>query len=506
MIATKILRMVVSNFILLMLALPTTALGADRTVHVTLALICDIYEMNEQGGRGGFARLAGAIAEERKRSPNVIVAHAGDAISPSLMSGFDQGAHVIDLTNMIAPDVFVPGNHEFDFGEDVYRKRMSEARFPILAANLRDRDGNRLQGHEDVRHFNFDGVNIAVIGLTADDSPKKSSPGTLQFESSVPLIKKLAPILREEGADLVVAVAHANRRQDLRLFYSHSLDVLLSGADHDLAVLYDGQSAMVEAMVEGEFVTAIDLEISVKDDGGENRSIEWRPRFRIIDTADVSPDPIVAARVSEYQKGLSRELDVSLGKTATELDSRKGTVRSSESAIGNLMADAMRERMSADVALMNGGGIRGNKNYPAGSELTRRDILTELPFGNKLFKVEMTGKDLLKVLENGVWFAGKPNGRFAQLSGVKIKVRTNAIPGERLLSAEIDGEAVDPQKRYTVAANDFTVSGKEGYDAFQRAAVLVGDTDATLLANVVMDYIRQKGTVAPKVEGRIIFE
>ena len=499
-------RLAVCSFAILMLTLPSMALGADRTVHVSLVLICDIYEMNEQKGRGGFARLAGAIAAERERSSNVIVAHAGDAISPSLMSGFDKGAHVIDLTNMIAPDVFVPGNHEFDFGEDVYRKRMGEARFPVLAANLRDKDGNRLPGHQDVRHFTFDGIKIAVIGLTADDSPKKSSPGSLRFEPSVPKVKDLAPLLREGGADIVAAVAHANRRQDLRLFYSHTLDVLLSGDDHDLAVLYDGESAMAEAMVEGEFVTVIDLEITVKNDGEENRSVSWRPRFRIIDTADVTPDPLVAARVSEYQKGLSKELDVTLGKTAAELDSRKATVRSSEAAIGNLIADAMRERMDTDLALMNGGGIRGNKVYPAGADLTRRDILTELPFGNKLFKVEMTGEHLLKVLENGVWFAGKPNGRFAQLSGVEVKADGNAVPGKRLQSVKIGGELLDPQKRYTVAASDFTVSGKEGYDAFRQAEVMVGDTDAPLLANVVMDYIRQKGTVTPKVDKRIIIE
>lgn len=493
--------------LLFLVALSTgTASAAERKVHVTLALICDIYEMNDKNGRGGYARLAGAIAAERERAPNVIVAHAGDAISPSLFSGFDLGAHVIDLTNMIAPDVFVPGNHEFDFGEEVYRKRMSEARFPVLAANLRDSEGNMLAGHQDVKHFEFEGVNIAVIGLTADDSPKKSSPGTLRFEPSVPLVKKLAPQLREAGADIVVAVAHANRRQDLRLFYSHALDVLLTGDDHDLAVLYDGETAMAEAMVEGEYVTAIDLEITVKTDDEGNRSVRWWPRFRIVDTADVAPDPTVAARVSEYQEGLSEKLDVTIGKTATELDSRKASVRKSEAAMGNLLADAMREHMQADVGLMNGGGIRGNKVYPAGAELTRRDVLTELPFGNKLFMLEMTGADLLKVLENGVWFAGKPNGRFAQLSGVHITARIDAIPGERLQSVKIGGETLDPEKRYTVAVNDFTASGKEGYDAFLEADILVGDTDAPLLANVVMDYVRKKGTVSPKIDGRIILE
>lgn len=477
--------------------------AGTRKVHVTLALICDIYEMVEKKGRGGFARIAGAIKAERKRAKNIIVAHAGDAISPSLFSGFDRGAHAIDLTNRVGIDLFVPGNHEFDFGEKIYRKRMSEAKFSILAANLRDGDGQQLAGHRDVKHFTFEGVKIAVIGLTADDSPKKSSPGKLQFTASVPLAIKLAGELREKGADIVVAVAHAGRRQDVRLFNSGALDVLLSGDDHDLAVLYDRDTAMIEAMSEGEVVTAIDLEITVREKKGK-RTVRWHPRFRIIDTADVHPDASVAARVAEYQKVLSKELDVPLGKTAVELDSRETWVRLRESPIGNLIADAMRERLGADVAIINGGGIRGAKTYPAGSELTRRDIMVEMPFGNKLYMVEMTGADLMKVFENGLWYAGKTNGRFAHLSGVHLTARLNGLPGQKIQSVNIGGKPIDLKKIYKVAANDFIASGKEGYDVFATAKRLVGETDAPLVSNVVMSYIRKKGTVAPKVEGRVV--
>lgn len=506
MFAAKLLRIALIAVAIVAPMRASSALAVEKTVQVTLVLICDIYEMKEKAGRGGFARLAGAIAAERARTPNIIVAHAGDAISPSLFSGFDQGAHIIDLTNMIAPDVFVPGNHEFDFGEEIYRKRMGEARFSVLATNLRDGNGKHLPGHQDTKNFTFGGVKIAVIGLTADDSPKKSRPGRLRFEPSVPLAKRLAPALRGKGADIVVAVAHANRRQDLRLFYSHAVDILLSGDDHDLALLYDGRSAMAEAMVEGEFVVAIDLEITVKESKEGARSIRWRPRFRIIDTADVQPDPKVAARVSEYQRFLSKELDVPLGRTAFKLDSRKVAVRTAEAAVGNLIADAMRERTGADVAIMNGGGIRGNKTYSAGVELTRRDILSELPFGNKLFVVEMTGAELIKALENGLWFAGKPNGRFPQLSGARIKARLKAVPGKRLESVQIGGEVLNPRKRYTVAANDFIVAGKEGYEVFKTAKLLMGETDGPLLVNVVMEYIRKRRTVRPKVDGRVILE
>jgi len=484
----------------------SAASAKSRTVHVALALICDIYEMNEHNGRGGFARLAAVINAERARSDNVIVAHAGDTISPSLFSGFDKGEHIIALTNMIAPDVFVPGNHEFDFGEKIYRKRMAEARFPILAANLRSASGAQLPGHVDAKHFTFNGVKIAVIGLTADNSPKKSSPGSLRFAASVPLGKKLARQLRIDGADLVVAVAHANRKQDIRLFYSGALDVLLSGDDHDLAVLYNGRTAMAEAMVEGEFVTLIDLAITVETKAGGKKSISWRPRFRIIDTADITPDPQVAARVQAYQKTLSKELDVPLGKTLTQLDSRKTAVRVRETAIGNLIADALRQRAGADVALFNGGGIRGNKLYAAGTVITRRDVLTELPFGNKLHVIETTGANLRAALENSLWFAGKPSGRFAHLSGLRVHANGKAIPGRRVKRMTIGGQPVNPARRYKIATNGFLAAGKEGYDALIEAKTLVGDTDGPLVSNVVMAYIRARGAVAPKTEGRIVID
>ena len=93
--------------------------------------------------RGGFARLAAVVKAERAKAPPeaVIFAHGGDTLSPSLMSGIDRGAHIIALTNMIPPDIFAPGNHEFDFGKATFLERMGEAKFGLYAANLREPDG-----------------------------------------------------------------------------------------------------------------------------------------------------------------------------------------------------------------------------------------------------------------------------------------------------------------------------------------------------------------------------
>lgn len=491
--------------IALMVTMLTPLRAETRNVEVTLALICDIYEMAEKNGRGGYARIASAIRAERARATNVIVAHAGDAISPSLMSSLDKGAHVIDLTNRLDIDVFVPGNHEFDFGPDIFRKRMSEARFPLLAANLRDEKDQRLAGFQDTRLFKIEGVTIAVIGLTAENSVDRSSPGNLRFRSSQETLKELAPRLRQEGADLVVAVAHAPRRVDFRLMRADDLDVLLSGDDHDLVLVYDGRTAMVEAKQDGEYLTAIDLKIKVEE-GDDRRKVSWWPQFRIIDTADVEPDAAIAARVAEYQQQLSRELDVPIGKTLTALDSRKSAVRRHETAIGNLIADSLKSVLKADVAIFNGGGIRGNKTYEAGASLTRRDVLTELPFGNKAVLVEVTGAQLLKLLENGVWYAGKANGRFLQVSGLLIKADRNKPAGQKIIEASVAGNPVDPAATYRLATNSFIAAGREGYGAISEAKVLLGVNDGEIVTNLVTEFIRKAGEISPAIEGRIVIE
>ena len=113
--------------------------------------------------------------------PNTIVVHAGDTLSPSLMSSFDKGRAIMALLNAIKPEVFVPGNHEFDFGEAVFLERMGEAQFARLAANLRTAAGAKVAGFDDTLVIDRGGVKIGFIGLTDQDSAVRSSPGTLTF-------------------------------------------------------------------------------------------------------------------------------------------------------------------------------------------------------------------------------------------------------------------------------------------------------------------------------------
>ena len=483
-----------------------------QTTRVTFVLVNDIYLMSDQlmpdgKRRGGFARLAAVVKAERAKARasggHVIFAHGGDTLSPSLMSGIDRGEHIITLTNLIPPDIFAPGNHEFDFGKAIFLQRMAAAKFPLYAANLRGPDGRPLPKFKDRSIVTVDSIRIGLTGATYDDSARASSPEDLEFQPTVATVTEQAQALRREGADFVVAVIHARRQQSYEIFGTRTVDLILSGHTHDLFINYDGRNAIVESNYDAHYVTAIDVAIEVKQQGGR-RVTSWWPQFRVIDTATVTPDRQVAAVVAKLEQQLSKELDAPLGTTAVELDSRSATVRTGEAAIGNLIADAMRASTHADAAVMNGGGIRAGKVYAPGTAITRRDILAELPFGNRVVTIEITGAELKHALENAL--AQMPNaaGRFPQVSGLTIEADPNRPPGDRIVSIKVGDAPLDERKTYRVATNDFLARGGDGYTAFRDAKAMLPPDDSPLLANDVMAHVRQLGTVRTGAEGRIV--
>ena len=483
--------------------------GADpaaaerRAPTLTLLLVNDIYKMGEENGRGGFARLNAIVKAERARGTPMLYVHAGDMFSPSLMSGFDQGAHTVELVNIAPPDIFVPGNHEFDFGPEAYAARRREAKFAYFAANMRGADGALLPGHEDGRVFDLGVAKLGVFGIALPNTAEVSSSGDIKFSPTMETVQREAARLRRAGADLIVCCAHTDRADDLKIVRSRLVDVLLTGHDHDLALTYDGRTVMVESSEEGYYVTAIDLTLGSIGEGAERRTT-FTPAFRVHDSRGVTPDPATLARVQEYEKLLAQELDVVIATLTGELDSRTAIVRSQETAIGDLIADAMREATGADVAVINGGGIRGNRVYPAGHQLTRRDVLSELPFGNRTVVAPVSGADIKAAIENGVSQVEHRAGRFPQVSGLTAIVDRSRPAGDRVVAMTIGGAPLDPQKIYRVATNDFMLRGGDGYGMLG-ARVQDADLKGKLVASDVMVHARRLGTIAATTGGRIRF-
>jgi len=484
------------------LAALSGAYALAEEVDITLLLVADIYEMGEGWDRGGLPRAAAVARAERAGSDNVLYIHAGDSISPSLFSGFDKGEHIIDLLNMEAPDIFVPGNHEFDFGPDIFRERMGDLNSTALAANLREADGSVVAGFADYKIYEFGSVKVGVVGLTAEDSVVKSSPGDLQFTGSVSTLEAQASAMRDAGADIVVAVTHSGWTVDQALIATGAADVVLSGDDHTLHIYDNGITAFAEPASDAANLIAVDLIVNVEGEG-DDRDVEWDTQFRVIDTVDYAVPEDFATKVASLQAELDRELDVTVGTVTTALDSRRQSVRTSETAIGNLIADAMRNAVGADIAITNGGGIRADKEYEPNHELTRKDLLTELPFGNLTIMLDVTGADVIAALENGLKAAPEAIGRFPHVSGLEVVYDPSKDAGSRVVSVKVNGADLDPGASYSLATNDYMGRGGDGYSMFAGKPMLVTLTDAKLMANDVMAYVRSKGSVSPAIEGRI---
>lgn len=491
-----------NRYVVVFASLIAAAPALAEPVKLTIVETSDFYKMSEEDGRAGMARLAAVVKAERAAGKHVLFMHAGDTFSPSLMSGFDKGEHMVALFNALKPDVFVPGNHEFDFGKEIYLKRVGEAQFPFFAANLRDAVGKVLGKHVDHQIFDIDGVKVGVTGEALDETPKMSSPGDLKFAALYDTVAAEAKAMKAEGADLTIAVVHAAAETDRRILAAHLVDVVISGHDHDLRIDYDGKGALAESGSDGVFVTMTDLTLNKTVKDGKTK-FSWRPNFRIVDTSNVTPDAEMAGLVKGYEDELGKELDVTLATLDTPLDTREASSRAGETAFGNLVADAIRQATGADVALTNGGGIRGNKDYPAGKPFTRRDVLTELPFGNKTVMIRLSGADILAALENGFSKLPDTAGRFPQISGMTVEADISKPVGNRVTKLTIGGKLADPAASYTLATQDFLLGGGDGYTMFPKAEVIRDDKSGVLIANDVMVLARKQGHVAGIIEGRI---
>ena len=477
--------------------------GAEP-VTLTIVHVNDLDRLDGSGGRGGVARLATVVREVRVGSTGrVLVTNGGDAISPSLLSSFDKGAHMIDLFNRIGFDAMVLGNHEFDFTPAVTVERIAEAAFPVLSSNAVEPDGTPIDGVTGHLLLEVGPYQAGMFGLTTATTAIKSSPAPVTFRPVVEAAAEQAEKLREAGADLVIALAHTDRLEDAALMRQGAVDLLLSGDDHDMKIEVGPETTFVESGEQAEFVTIIEITMDTVE-GRHGPGFVWQPAFRVVNTASVAPDPEIEAVVDDYLARLSVELDVEIGATAAELDSRRRVVRSRETGIANLIADAMRAATGADVALINGGGIRAGKVYPPGTILTRRDLQSELPFGDKTVVLEVSGADLRAAVEHGVSEVAKGAGRFAHVSGMAYRFDASKPAGRRVAGVTVGGAPLDPARTYRLATFGFLGRGGDGYAMLAGAPRIIDANAGTLAVAQVIEAIATAGEVAPRVEGRIV--
>jgi 5'-nucleotidase / UDP-sugar diphosphatase len=165
----------------------------------------------------------------------------------------------------------------------------------------------------------------------------------------------------------------------------------------------------------------------------------------------------------------------------------------------------VRKAEEAEFAILNGGGIRGNRLYSAGAKITKCDVLDELPFGNKTIVTNVPGSAVLSALENGFSRIGTPAGRFPQISGVAVVVDPGGELRARVKTITVNGEALDPGRVYRIATNDFMARGGDGYGMLVGKSDVTKDSGTRLVAVDVISYAQALRRIDAKVEGRIVF-
>ncbi len=253
----------------------------------------------------------------------------------------------------------------------------------------------------------------------------------------------------------------------------------------------------LDLTVEGGVVTrarAINLPV-VPDTPHNRRAEDGAPPPEAL----LAPAPVVLHLIRPFLDELRVRLDHPIGEAAVDLNGDRNDVRRRETNLGNLIADVWRATQGTDVGLQNGGGIRNS--IPAGT-ITLAQVLSVQPFGNTVVTLSLTGAQLRAALENGVSRVEEGSGRFPQLSGVTLVYDSARPAGARVVEVRVGGRPLEDGRRYTLATNSFVGLGGDGYDAFGEAQNVV-DTQF-VDAEVLADYIRRAGTVAPRVEGRIV--
>jgi len=257
-------------------------------------------------------------------------------------------------------------------------------------------------------------------------------------------------------------------REDKEVARCADVDLIVGGHEHSLLESHAGNAPIFKMTSDARELGRIDLNISPTT--GELESIDWK----IIPVDSTTKEATEFAAVYRKYANLLAELAKPIGRTTVALDARSAENRQKETNVGNFITDAFRRATGADVGLMNGGSVRADALIAPG-KLTQRDLLSILPFKNKLIKIEVTGATLRAALEHGVARSAEDSepGRFPQVSGVQFTFDASRSPGSRIVDVKVNGLPLDDAKNYTLTTSTFlALDGGDGYAMFKGARVV----------------------------------
>jgi 5'-nucleotidase len=473
---------------------------------------------------GGAARLATAIRQRRAalaaRGVPVLTLDAGDQSQGTLFYTTYGGKAEVEMMNMIGFDAMTLGNHEFNRGPDSLAEMLATAQFPIVSGNTRVDPAHPLARHiRDHLIVESGDLKIAILGVTTPDTVFLSSPGEqVTFEDPAAHLTAAIARLKGEGVHNIIVLSHLGFVQDQALAAAvDGISLIVGGHSHTLlsntvegapayATMVASPSGRAVPIVQAYAFSRYLGELSVEfgEDGAvlsaEGDTIE-------LTMAAFEPAADVAARIEELRGPIAELMATPVTTLAAAIDGSRENCRSRECEMGNTVAEAMLARtagLGATIALANGGGLRAS--LPEGT-ITLGDVLTVLPFQNKLYTMDLPGSVIVAALEHGVNAVEERAGRFPQVAGLRFRLDLSVAPNAGRVSevmvrgAEGAWVPIDPDAVYTIVTNDFIANGGDGYTML-RDGTNRYDT-AIDLADALAEFLTANAPYAPSLDGRI---
>jgi len=512
-------------FILTFLVVLTVSVyGKDKEKLLTVLFTNDFHAMAwrfdepNNPGIGGLAAQKTLVdqirSEVRGRGGNILVLSSGDITLGDPRSNVCENMPTIQGMNLIGYDAMAIGNHEFDFGLEVFHKMKNSAKFPFLSANIYEQGGTKAVGQDFIEKKFDDGLSVAILGLTTRETEQITSTGLMgNLIMTDPILeaKNRVPMLRKRN-DVVIVLSHLGYYDTDKSFDGYYGDNYLAktipGIDliigahtqrHFSVPVKIGDTQIVQTEGLGKWVGRVDLYVK----NGKIVRSDYKTYPINLKRKRVSGDKVVYEYVGEPVAENRAMLDMlngfqcnfpttQIGKIDRVLGGDREQARSQETELGNIITDVIRGKVKADVAFMNGGSIRMGLEKGI---LTEKDIYNVFPFMDTIFVAELTGAQLQQVLDV---FAEKGPGApgFLQVSGLELKLFKGSA-----LEIKVDGKPLEKNKKYRVAFNSFIAGGGDGYGVL-RDIKAKKDT-GYCIPSIVVDYLKANKTFEKPQMGRI---
>ncbi len=469
---------------------------------------------------GGVAQRMTLIKQIRAASTAtkepVLLLDAGDIFQGTLYFNQYLGMADLEFYNAMGYDASTIGNHEFDRGPETLAKFIDGAKFPVISANINIGSASPLSGR--VKRWitkDINGEKIGIFGLTTEDTPVLASPGPgVDFTSAVTAAREAVAELQALGVNKIIALTHVGFAVDQQIAQQvNGVDIIIGGHSHTPVGNIPGTAApypLVSRTPNSDPVLIVtdwewgkflgDLNVVFDRQG---KLVSWAGRPIAVDSS-ITPDPEFVSKIEQYAAPIKAFTQQTVARTAVDLTRGDRTL---ESNLANLITDAILAKTrpaGAQVVIMNTGGIR--TDIPAG-EITVGQILENMPFGNTVALVDITGSQIKAALENGLSQVENRAGRFAQVSGLRYVWNPQAPVGSRVVDVQVRSasggfQPLDPNATYRVATNNFMLNGGDGYAVFTQGRNPV-DT-GFILTDVLIDYLKANSPANPQIEGRIV--